>query len=96
MDYNKVLNFISAVRNSFGGAHMVYTRGSCYQFYLVLKQVFPDAIAFYNSDHVITKIGTKFFDISGEVQIANHLPVGGYYYSHEDLIKLRYEIKEKE
>lgn len=32
-----------------------------------LKEIFPDAEAYENGDHVITKIGDKFWDIKGEV-----------------------------
>ena len=62
------LDFITSIRESFKGSVDVYTKGSCYQFYLILKQVFPDAIAYYNQDHVITLIDGKFYDITGEVQ----------------------------
>ena len=41
--YEKVEKFISTVRDSFVGSQRVYTNGSCYHFYLILKQVFEDA-----------------------------------------------------
>lgn len=59
--------FISTIRDSFIGSQQVYTEGSCYHFYLILKQVFPTAECWYDSDHVITKIENKFYDITGEV-----------------------------
>lgn len=65
---NKVESFISKVRDSFIGSQQVYTEGSCYHFYLILKEVFPDAEAYYDEDHVITKIDGKFYDITGEVR----------------------------
>lgn len=67
----KVESFISTIRDSFIGSQQVYTEGSCYHFYLILKQVFPDAIAYYDGDHVITKIDGKFYDITGEVAEGN-------------------------
>jgi len=60
-------NIIANLRNSFSHATVVYTRGSCGQLYKILKEIFPDAIAYENGDHVITKIGNKFWDIKGEV-----------------------------
>lgn len=42
------------------------TRGNCYQFHLLLKLIYNDAIPYYNSSHVITKIGDRFYDIGGE------------------------------
>ena len=62
----KILSFIETVRSSFGGSIAVYTTGNCYQFYEILKEVFPDAEAFYDGNHVWTRIGHKYFDIRGE------------------------------
>lgn len=70
----KVLTFIETIRNSFDGSVTVYTRGSCYWFFLILKQVFPEAQAFFDMNHVITKIGDGYYDITGEVQKVDHLP----------------------
>lgn len=65
---NKVETFISAVRDSFIGSQQVYTEGSCYHFYLILKVVFPTAECWYDNDHILTKIGGKYYDITGEVK----------------------------
>ena len=65
---NKVETFIAAVRDSFIGSQQVYTEGSCYHFYLILKEVFPQAECWYDEDHVLTKIDDKFYDITGEVR----------------------------
>lgn len=62
----KVLNIIKAIRESFGGSVAVYQFGNCYQFYEILKTVFPDAEAFYDGNHVWTKIDGKYYDILGE------------------------------
>lgn len=79
--------FIDTIRNSFPNAVTVYTNGSCYKFYLILKAVFPSATAFYNSDHVITKIRDRYYDITGEVEKTNHLLVTDHY-SHTKLNNL--------
>lgn len=63
-----VEEFISTIRDSFIGSQQVYTEGSCYHFYLILKQVFPNAEAYYDLDHVITKISDKYYDITGEIR----------------------------
>lgn len=65
--HGKVLEFIASVRESFPDAVEVYTCGSCYRFYQILKQVFPEAVAYYDG-HVITKIGLGYYDITGQVQ----------------------------
>ena len=56
----KVLEFITVIRESFIGSVTVYTMGSCYWFYLILKQVFPEAEAYTNNQHIISKIGDSF------------------------------------
>lgn len=61
-------NIIAMIRNSFSHATVVYTRGSCGRLYKILKEIFPNAIAYENGDHVISKIGDKFWDIKGEVK----------------------------
>lgn len=60
---------IAAIRNSFPGAKTVYTRGGCWEFYLILKSVFPDAVPYYDHclGHVYTKIGDHFYDIDGRL-----------------------------
>ena len=65
---NKVEEFIAAVRDFFVGSQQVYTEGSCYHFYLILKKVFSEAEPYFDEDHVITKIDSKFYDITGEVR----------------------------
>lgn len=60
----EVLSFITLIRKTFG--RYSEDSGGCYKFYLILKKVF-DGRGFYNSNHVITKIGDVYFDIDGEV-----------------------------
>lgn len=65
-----VEQFISTIRDSFIGSQQVYTEGSCYHFYLILKNVFPIAEAYYDLDHIITKIDDKYYDITGEIKVS--------------------------
>lgn len=74
-----VIGFITLIRESFVGAETVYTTGSCYQLYRILKFVFPQANAYYNSDHVITEINGRYYDITGEVEKTNHLLMSEHY-----------------
>lgn len=89
--HSEILHFIKTIRNSFGGSKYVYTNGSCYQFYKILKLVFPQAIGYYNSDHVITKINGRYYDITGEVKETNHLLIDKYY-DHKELNKLKFKM----
>lgn len=75
---NEVLEFIKTVRESFVGSEHIYTRGSCYQFYKILKLVFPSAEAFYDMDHVITRINDKYYDITGEVEKGKHIEIHNF------------------
>lgn len=68
MNTINVENFISTIRDSFIGSQQVYTEGSCYHFYLILKEVFKDAEPYFDEDHIVTKINNKFYDITGEVR----------------------------
>lgn len=65
------LKLIEAIRNSTPYMHVIYTHGSCWKFYEILKTVYPDAKPYYRHDHggghIITKIGRKYYDINGEV-----------------------------
>lgn len=82
-----ILYIIEGIRNSFDTSVQTYTRGKCYKFYLILRSIFPHATAYYNSDHIITKIRDKYYDITGEVEKTNHLSVDEHY-SHEKLNNL--------
>ena len=41
-------------------------------FFVILKSIFPNSVAYYNSDHIITKIDDKYYDITGQVICTNH------------------------
>ncbi len=69
---SKVITHYQQVSNS----KTFFTEGGCYLFYRVLRSYFKYAEAYYDQDHVITKIDGKFYDISGEVDGSNHLLLG--------------------
>jgi len=60
---------IKRIRDSYIHSTTIYTQGGCYQFYLILKEIFPQSICWYDSivGHIITEIDGKFYDITGEV-----------------------------
>lgn len=47
--------------------------GGCFQVYLLLREIFSDAEPWYDGNHVITKIGDRFWDVRGEVIPNGHL-----------------------
>ena len=61
------LNFIDILRNSDKYIKTIYTQGGCYQLYIVLSELYPEAEPFISSslDHIITKIDNKYYDING-------------------------------
>lgn len=82
---DRVLYFLASVRKRTGVKH--YLNGACYDLYFKLLGKFHNAICYYDSDHVITRIGNKYYDITGEVKKEDHLPVDGIHYSHMQLEK---------
>lgn len=60
--------FIRTLREAHPDMELIFMHGSCYRFYLLMKHVFPEAVAYYNIDHVLVKLGDKFYDITGEVR----------------------------
>ena len=88
---NRVLKIIELIRESFIGSEEVYTMGSCYQFYKILKELFPEANAYYDSHHVITEIDGIFYDITGIVQKERHIPIKEHY-PNTKVIDCKYNI----
>lgn len=65
----------------------VFLNGSCLNFFLILRAVFPGAKPFYNIDHIITKIGDRYYDITGEVKCTpDYMPYRSIY-SKKGLIR---------
>lgn len=65
----KPIDFITALRESDFYIQHLYTEGSCYQFYVLLKKMYPESIPYINihKNHVVTKIDNFFYDINGVV-----------------------------
>lgn len=70
--HQKILNIISSIRDSHSEMVNIFTLGSCMNFFVILRSIFPKAEAYYNQDHVITKIHGKFYDINGQVLCTTH------------------------
>ena len=64
---------IKSIRESFGSSISVYRLGNCYQFYEILKTIFPEAEAHYDGNHVWTKIGDSYYDIRGLMPFSRNL-----------------------
>ena len=63
------LKIINPLRKTDPYIQNIFSMGGCYQFFLFLKTLFPDAIPYmhYKKHHVITRIDNRYYDIDGEI-----------------------------
>jgi hypothetical protein len=75
--HEDVLALIKCCRDSFPDSVKVYTNGSCFRFFKILKSVFRDSEPYYNivEGHVITKINDRYYDITGEISPKGYFPM---------------------
>lgn len=69
MDHEKILRFLSELRAANPVLVDIYLFGSCLNLYCLLRVVWSSAACYYSQHegHVITRIGGRFYDITGEV-----------------------------
>lgn len=88
----EILSLIKVIRDSFPNAVEVYTKGSCFQFALILSTVFRDGEIYYNEDHAIFENQGYFYDITGEVSGEGYMNVKDYPpYKINEFFKLKYQ-----
>lgn len=65
---NDVEILCETIRDSFPGSHFIYTLGGCWEFFKILKRVYPEAKPYYDNSrgHVYTLIGESVYDIMGK------------------------------
>ena len=88
--HKKVISFIKLIRNPAPRKMCeIFTMGGCYQFYRILKQIFPEAIPYKTANrnytfeargdftfpvrHVVSKIGDRYYDIRGEFKLEKEI-----------------------
>jgi hypothetical protein len=92
---------LKELRDSAEIQYNIFTKGSCFRLYRILKLIYPSAIAYWSDreNHCITQIGQKFYDIGGEIH-AEHMKREGYYPIPEDQMKgyalLKYHLDDQE
>lgn len=64
---NEVEQFINKVNNLAKCMEDLCLHGGCWQFHLLLKEVWPNAKPYWNDVHVITLIDSVYYDITGIV-----------------------------
>jgi len=74
--HDHIIELLKRIQKSFTGSIEVYTKGSCFQLCNILLWLYPGGEIYYTSDHAITKINDRFYDITGEVlEVENYLPI---------------------
>ena len=63
----QLIEAIRVLRHSHRSVCNIFTEGACYEFYKFLKIIYPQSEAYYNGNHVYTKIDGEFYDITGRV-----------------------------
>lgn len=70
---------IRRIRESHSQMTNIFLHGSCLNFHMILRAFYPEAEAWVNNFHVITKIGNRFYDITGEIiDASRYLPFKNY------------------
>lgn len=67
MKKERIENFLSALRDSYEEMFLIFTEGSCFKLFLMLKAIFPEAEAYWSEKdgHCVTRIDSNFYDIGG-------------------------------
>jgi len=64
-----ILEFLKELKSSYHKNELIYTEGSCFRLYSILKTIFPEASPYYSilDGHWVTEIDGCFYDINGEI-----------------------------
>jgi len=91
--HEDILAFIKRIRESFPNAVKVYSQGSCIQFALILKQAYSKGEVCWNEDHGAYFFNDHYYDITGEIENDDFIPLSEYDILQVDnILKLRYKI----
>jgi|GEM_PF-3933270 len=65
-----IKTFLKELRDSADIQFKIFTEGSCFRLYKILKTIYPEAIAYWSDldNHCITKVEGEFYDIGGTVK----------------------------
>jgi hypothetical protein len=82
------INLLAAMRKNIKQADVMFTQGKCYQLYLMLSDLYPQATAWYEpiDGHVFTEIDGKYYDINGEYE---SLPERSHPFTEEEPASLK-------
>ena len=65
----QVLEFLKELRESADVMYDIFTTGSCFRLYFIMKTIWPRAVPHWSDidGHCIVEIGGSFYDIGGEI-----------------------------
>ena len=61
--------FLKELRDSADAQYKIFTEGSCFRLYKILKIIYPNAVAYWSDrdGHCVTKIDKSYYDIGGKL-----------------------------
>lgn len=80
MKEEQIIECLKVLRDSADIMLKVFTCGSCYRLYMMLKAICPEAIPYWSDldGHCITRIQDSYYDIGGKVSSKYALEKGYY------------------
>jgi hypothetical protein len=77
--HQKIINQLSLFRDAHPQIKEIFLNGSCINLFMILKSFYPEAVPYYNIDHIITRIGASYYDITGRVNPKGYSPFTNFY-----------------
>jgi hypothetical protein len=65
--HQRILNLLALIRDAHPAIKPIFLYGSCLNLFCILRALYPEAEAYSNQNHVLTKIDGKYYDITGRV-----------------------------
>lgn len=64
-----MIEFLKEIKYSYYLNAKIYTEGSCFRLYKIIKTIYPQANPYYSKmdGHWITEVDGKYYDINGEI-----------------------------
>ena len=66
----QILRLLAALRSAHEHMEAIFLQGSCYELYLILRIIHPDAEPWLRKGHVYTRIDGRFYDIRGQAMLS--------------------------
>jgi hypothetical protein len=90
----QILETIRLIRESFDGAEVVYTQGSCVRFAMILENIYGGGTILYDQNHAIYEYEGRCYDINGlAVKGEHHLPLIRLGVNQLDkILRIKYKI----